>query len=112
MGADVGQWGQQVNGKMQWEDGDLSEKLEGVGLEEHSGLAKTIKIYNLKWFGVTGWSRSVDIAYKDKGEHFIKAAPIAVVAGVVDFTGGNANCPGLFVKVLRYRQRFSEFVSE
>ena len=31
MGVDAGKWAKRKDGTMMWEDGDLAEKLEGVG---------------------------------------------------------------------------------
>ena len=52
------------------------------------------------------------MAYTEEGEHNLEAAPLALGTGVVDYAGGKAKCPGLFVEVLRDRQRFSEVGSE
>ena len=44
------------------------------------------------------------MAYTEEGEHNLEAAPLALGTGVVDYAGGKAKCPGLFVEVLRDRQ--------
>ena len=44
MGSDVGQWVQRKDETTLWKDGDLAEKLEGVGLEEDSGFVGKMKI--------------------------------------------------------------------
>ena len=40
MGADAGQWVHRKDGTTLWEDGNLDEKLESIGLEEDSYLAE------------------------------------------------------------------------
>ena len=74
-----------------WEDGDLTEKLKGVGLEEDSG------------FGGPGWYRSIETDYTEVGECVIEAEPLAVGAGEVDQSGGKAKRPWIFMVVLRDR---------
>ena len=54
------------------------------------------------------WSRFMEAYKKEEVERVIKVAMMAVVAGVVHSAGVKATCPGVFVEVSRYRQRFME----
>ena len=63
-------------------------------------------------FGGPGWSRSIEPAYEEEGEHVLDVAPLAVGAGAVYLDGGKSKRQGFIVEVFSYRQRFSEVVSE
>ena len=54
----------------------------------------------LNGFDGPGWSRSIETAYEEEGEHVLDVAPLAVGAGAVYSDGGKLNNQGLFVEVL------------
>ena len=48
------------------------------------------------------------MAYKEEVERFFKATLLVVGAGVVELAGRKLKCPGVFVGVLRDRQRLMD----
>ena len=63
-------------------------------------------------FGGTGWSRSLETAYREGGEHILKSTPLEVDTRVVESVGQKENIQGLFMQVLSDSQRFSEVETE
>ena len=57
-------------------------------------------------FGGPVWSSSVEKSKVEEVECLLEAAPLAVGAGAEDLDGAKAKHPGVFMELLRDRQRF------
>ena len=71
-------------------------RRDGVALEEGSSFGRLV------------WTRYVETAEEDESERVIHYAPLAVGAGELEVTRVNVKLPGVFVDILKYRQRLQE----
>ena len=79
--------------RWQWQN---KHRRDGVALEEYSG------------FGVPVLSDYMETSKEEEMDSAIEAAPLAVGTGVVEADRLNAKHPGVFMEVLKDRQRFKE----